>query len=84
VNEFKEHFEQVTCKRCEEESRVIEQAVNGLTDLQECERAKEANDQLNEGPEREEIVTAMKDMKELVLGEDGVRIGYTILSGQMK
>jgi hypothetical protein len=76
VNEFKEHFERVTCERYEEEPRVIERAVNGATDLRECERAKEANDRLNEVPEREEIVAAMKDMKESAPGEDGVRIGY--------
>jgi predicted transcriptional regulator len=74
VNEFKEHFERVTCERYEEEPRVIERAVNGATDLRECERAKEANDRLNEVPEREEIVAAMNDMKESAPGEDGVRI----------
>jgi len=55
---------------------VMEEVIEGVQDLREDERAKEANEWMNETPEREEIETAMKEMKESAPGEDGVRIGY--------
>ena len=76
VNEFKEHFERVSADRYEEEPRVIEEAVNGAEDLRNDRRAIEANERLNEMPEREEIVEVMNEMRESAPGEDGVRIGY--------
>lgn len=80
VCEFKDYFESVTKDKYEEEPRVIEEAVNGATDLREEVRAREANELLNEVPEREEIERAMNEMKESAPGEDGVRIGYIRLA----
>lgn len=76
VSEFKEHFERVSKDRYEEEPRVIEEAVRGAVDLRNDRRAREANELLNEVPEREEIMDAMKEMRESAPGKDGVRIGY--------
>ena len=39
-------------------------------------RAIEANELLNERPEREEIVMAMNEMRDSAPGEDGVRLLY--------
>ena len=73
VGEFIEHFEEVSRERYEEEPRVIEETVRGATDLREDERAREANNHMNEDPEREEIIEAMKEINESAPGEDGVR-----------
>ena len=76
VNEFKEHFERVSKERYEEDPSAIEEAVSRAKDLRGDERAIEANELLNETPEREEIMQAMSDIRESAPGEDGVRIGY--------
>ena len=76
VDEFKEHFESVSNERYENDPSVIAEVVRGAKDLRRMRRAKEANDLMNEVPEREEIEEAMKDMSESAPGEDGVRIGY--------
>ena len=44
-----------------------------MTDLRQDERARKANEMMNEVPLREEIEDIMK---ESAPGEDGVRIGY--------
>jgi hypothetical protein len=76
AQEFKEHFEMVSKDRYEEDPGLIEEAVRRAKDLRENEKAKEANELMNERPEREEIVKAMNDMHESAPGEDGVRIGF--------
>ena len=76
VNEFKEHFESVSNERYENDPSVIAEVVRGAKDLRRMRRAKEANDFMNEVPEREEIEEAMKEMSESAPGEDGVRISY--------
>ena len=76
LQEFKEHFESVTKDRYEEDPAVIQGAVESATDLRRDERAREANELMNETPEREEIMKAMKEMRESAPGEDGVRVGF--------
>ena len=76
ANEFKEHFERVSKDRYEEEPSMIVETVNRAKDLRMDVRAQEANEFMNEVPEREEIEEAMKEMKESAPGEEGVRIGY--------
>ena len=76
ANDFKTQFESVSKDRYEEEPGVLENAVGGAKDLRENEEAIEANRRMNEIPGREEVMKAMKDMRESAPGEDGVRIGY--------
>ena len=63
-------------ERYEEEHGVIERAVRRAKDLREWWRAIEANELMNEVPEREEIMKAMKEMRESAPGADGVKIWY--------
>ena len=76
VSEFKEHFERVGKERFEEDPSVIASVIERVQDMRGSERARCANERLNEMPEREEIECAMKDMKESAPGEDGVRLMY--------
>ena len=76
LNDFKEHFERVSRERYEVEPRVIQEVIENARDLREDDRANEANDLLNEMPEREEIEKAMEEMKDSAPGEDGVRLRY--------
>ena len=78
VREFKEHFERVSSVRYEEDPSVIARVIEGVEDMRGDERAKRANDKLNEMPEREEIERAMKEMKDSSPGEDGVRLRYIV------
>ena len=55
---------------------MIERAVEKAKDLRKWRRTIEANELMNEVPEREEIIKAMKEMRESAPGEDGVRIRY--------
>ena len=76
ANEFKEPFESVSSERYEVDSSVIEGVIARVNDLIECGRAREANEMLNEMPEKEEIVDAMKEMNDSAPGEDDVRLRY--------
>ena len=78
AQEFKEHFERVSSERYEEEPGVIQGVIGRVGDLRGNDRAREANERLNEMPESEEIMRAMKEMKESAPGEDGVRVGYIL------
>ena len=76
ANDFKEQFERVSSERYEVRSEVIEAAVRGARDLTGDEKAKEANDRMNEVPSEEEIMDVMKEMRESAPGEDGVKISF--------
>ena len=76
ANDFKEQFESVSSERYEERPHVIEAAVGNARDLREDVRAIEANARMNRMPDRGEIKSVMKEMKESAPGEDGVRIVY--------
>ena len=76
AEEFKEHFEGVSRERYEVEPGMIERVVARAKDLREEEKAVEANEFMNEMPEREEIMETIESMKGSAPGEDGVRIEY--------
>ena len=66
----------VSSERYEELPNEIEEAVRNARDLRGDERAIAANVEMNRVPSRNEIVSAMKEMKESAPGEDGVRMCY--------
>ena len=76
VEEFREHFEKVSEKRYEVDPAVIGGVIEKVRDLRGCEKAREANECMNEELEREEIEEAMNGMRESVPGEDGIRMCY--------
>ena len=76
VEQFKEQFESTSAQRYEVEPNVIRQAVEGAHDLRGSVKAREANERMNEDVSREEVVIAMKEMKDSAPGEDGVRLLY--------
>ena len=59
----------------------IEIAVNEMTDIRQELLAMEANDLLNEEPDKEEIIREMKNVKESTLGKDQLRMIYIKESG---
>ena len=69
--DFKDHFEDLSAQRYEREPHEIEAA----KDLRMKESAQEANIMVNEMVE-EEIDDAIKEAKDSLPGEDGVRISY--------
>ena len=69
VNEFKNQFERVSHERYEEEHGVIETAVGRAKDLREWRRVIETNELMNEAPEREDIMKAMKAGASIALKE---------------
>ena len=76
ANDFKEQFERVSQDRYEELPEVLEAAVGNARDLRGEAKAIEANERMNEIPSVEEIMKAMKVMRESAPGEDGVRVSY--------
>ena len=76
VRKFKEHFERVSNDRYEEDPNVIARLIERVNDLREDERERNANDELNEIPERDEIERAMEELKDSSLGKDWVRLRY--------
>ena len=82
VKDFKEHFERVSKDRYEEDPRVVNEAVGKATDLRGDPKAREANEAMNEVPEREEILEALKEMRESTPGIDGVRVEYIKLANE--
>ena len=76
IEEFKNHFEEVSRERYEPDPSDIEVAVSRTRDLREDPRAKEANLLLNETPQEEEIEREIKMAKESAPGKDGVRMKY--------
>ena len=55
---------------------MIMSVIERVEDMRGNERARCANERLNEMPERDEIERAMKEMRESSPGEDGVRLMY--------
>ena len=76
ASEFKEHFERVSEERYEREPGEIRATVERACDLRMDEKAREANEMMNESLTREEIVEAIGEIKESAPGMDEVRIGY--------
>ena len=76
MDEFKRHFEKVSRDRYEIEPSKLEEAIEGTKDLRYDARAIEANATLNTTPTRNEILEAIKEIRESAPGEDEVRIGY--------
>ena len=82
MEEFREHFEKVSGKRYEVDPAVIGGVIEKVRDLKGCEKAREANECMNGELGREEIEEAMKEMKESVPGEDGIRMCYLKKGGR--
>ena len=78
ISDFKSHFESVSRERYEEDPSVIESVIERVKDMRMEGRAIAANERMNEMPEREEIVKAMKEMRDSAPGEDGVRLRYIL------
>jgi len=74
VEQFREQFEKVSVNRYEVEPNVIRRAIEGAKDLRHSEKAREANERMNEDVSREEVIAAMKEMKDSAPGEDEVRL----------
>ena len=74
--EFKTHFEKVSKDRFENTPEEIEQVVDEVIDISQTERAREWREILDAVPDREEIVTQMKKMRESAPGGDRVRLTY--------
>ena len=76
TNEFKKQFERVSKDRYEVNPSTQDEVLQEVKDLRNDAKAIEANDRLNETPNREEILKAIEEIKESAPGEDEVRIGY--------
>ena len=76
TEEFKDHFSALSAHRFERSPTDIETAVQRAVDLREDLLAKEYNELLNEIPQEEEILEAMKNVKDSAPGEDGIRMSY--------
>ena len=76
ISDFKSHFENVSRERYEEDPSVIASVIERVNDMRMNDRAIAANERMNEMPDREEIVKAMREMKDSAPGEDGVRLRY--------
>ena len=76
VGAFKSHFEQVSRCRYEEDPRRLEDILEEVEDISNTDRAREANDLINEEPQEEEIEDTMKEVKDSAPGEDNIRMSY--------
>ena len=68
-----DHFERVSAVRYEVEPEVIEEVVSKTRDLREEE---EANEMMNEEPEKKEIDRTISEIRDSAPEEDEVRINY--------
>ena len=80
--EFREHFKKVSEERFENTPDEIERAVNRVTDISNTDRAREWSEMLEATPEREEILTEMRKMRDSAPGEDGVRLIMLMKGGE--
>ena len=55
INDFKSHFESVSSERYEEDPSVIASVIERVEDMRADERASEANEFMNEMPERRKL-----------------------------
>lgn len=76
TEDFRLHFSEVSKERYEVDPARLSAAVRRVKDISETERAREANDLMNETPQEEEILNEMKKVKDSAPGEDGVRMRY--------
>ena len=76
VGAFKSNFEQVSRCRYEEDPRRLEEILEEVEDISNTDRAREANDLINEEPQEEEIEDTMKEVKDSAPGEDNIRMSY--------
>lgn len=79
--EFKEHFQKVSKDRFENTPEEIDEIIEEIEDISQTDEAKIWSEQLDEIPQREEIVEQMKKMKDSAPGEDGVRLSYLTKGG---
>ena len=79
--EFKEHFQKVSKDRFENTPEEIDAIVEEIEDISQTDEAKYWKEQLDEVPEKEEIVQQLKKMKDSAPGEDGVRLSYITKGG---
>ena len=82
TDQFKEHFQKVSRDRFENTPEEIDEVVNEVVDISRTEKANEWKDRLDAIPEREEIITQMKKMRESAPGGDGVRLIYLMKGGE--
>ena len=80
--EFKTHFEKVSKDRFENTPEEIDKVVDEVIDISRTEKAGEWREILDAVPDREEIVTQMKKMRESAPGGDGVRLIYLMKGGE--
>ena len=76
MEEYRQHFKEVSDQRFERSPREIEEAIAGLRDIKNEESARRANERMNEPPTEEEIWKAIKVIKDSAPGEDNVIISY--------
>ena len=76
TGQFKKHFEKLSSQRFERRPQEIERAAARAEDKRRDPEAIEANQLLNETPQEEEIIEAIKYMKDGAPGEDNLRISY--------
>ena len=80
--EFREHFKKVSEQRFENTPDDIERAVNKVADISNTDTARQWGEMLETTPEREEILTEMKKMRDSAPGEDGVRLIMLMKGGE--
>ena len=79
--QFKDHFSSISKDRFENPPHEIEEIVNQVKDISETEVAKRWSEELENEPEREEILQQMSKMKNSAPGRDGVRLIYLLKAG---
>ena len=79
--QFKEHFEKISKDRFENSPEEIDEVLSKIEDISQTETAQVWREELERVPEREEIVTQMKKMKNSAPGRDGVRLIYLLKAG---
>ena len=72
--QFRRQFEKVSEERLENDSEVLEEAVDEAEDLRGSEQARRWAEQASRMPDREEIFKEMRQMRDSAPGEDGVRL----------
>jgi hypothetical protein len=80
--DFREHFKKVSEQRFENTPEEIERAVDKVTDISGTDKAREWSEMLESTPEREEILTEMRKMRDSAPGEDGVRLIMLLKGGE--
>ena len=76
LEQFRDYFEGITRERHEEPPEEITRAVEKADDLMEDEHAREASKIMEKAPSDEEIRDAVQELRELIHGEDWIKISY--------